>query len=288
MRLSGPSSLTIERRELEPRLRLLAHGQHQRTHRQERLPHLHLTLHAVDAFAPHGPHQFAPGGRRPRVPDVGALEPPGESNREGFGSAAAAAESTVRPAGATLRGASTELGVFDHLLEFRELLYANHPPVGSIVRFRDERGEFRAERVPRGGDVRPRPFDVAPAHGEHRAIKIDVRGEIDGVGGVSRRGLEPPRGSRGGGACAAAATRAAVASEPRSGFRLGDGIRVHLHARPIAEVPRRLRGDGRHLSAYDGVAAHAHSARARRTRPRRSFPLARAQLAQRLPLGERR
>mmetsp|Transcript_3128 Transcript_3128/g.11675 ORF Transcript_3128/g.11675 Transcript_3128/m.11675 type:complete len:215 (-) Transcript_3128:6031-6675(-) len=59
LRLPRPTSFPVEAGELEPRRRLLRGGEDQRSNREERLPHLHLSLDAVDAIAPHASNRLA-------------------------------------------------------------------------------------------------------------------------------------------------------------------------------------------------------------------------------------
>jgi len=48
-----PSRLSAQRSKLQPRVGVLSHRQHQRTDRQQSLPHLHIPLNALQSASPH-------------------------------------------------------------------------------------------------------------------------------------------------------------------------------------------------------------------------------------------
>ena len=58
--LLGAGGLAAQGGELEPGVGVLVHGQHQAAHRQQRLPHLVVALHAAQPLLPHLPRQRAP------------------------------------------------------------------------------------------------------------------------------------------------------------------------------------------------------------------------------------
>ena len=107
MRLPRSSGFTVQRREFEPRLGFLARRERQRSHGEERLPHLDFPLRAPDALAPRVAYHRPAHARGPRVAHVGGHgEAPGESRAV-----------RVVPARAfARRDDASELGVLQNLL----------------------------------------------------------------------------------------------------------------------------------------------------------------------------